>query len=70
MLGGRLRISPALPGAWKMLRYVINWKDQRLDVTVTRDALHIENVTGGSPVTLEVWGREYTFDSSLTADRE
>lgn len=65
MLGGKLRISPSMPKAWSKLSYTILWKGQKLAVTVTPDAVKIVNETRTAPVTLEVWGKEYTFEDSL-----
>lgn len=65
MLGGRLRISPNLPKAWKKLCYTLLWKGQRLAVTVTPTAVEINNETGSSPVELEVWGKEYAIEQEL-----
>ena len=65
MLGGKLRISPSMPKAWSKLSYTILWKGQKLAVTVTPDAVEIVNETHTAPVTLEVWGKEYTFEDSL-----
>ncbi len=70
MLGGKLRISPALPRAWNRLRYGIQWKGQRLDVTVTKKSLRIVNETGSAPVSLEVWGKDYSFTRELNVNRE
>lgn len=70
MLGGKLRISPNLPKAWSKLSYTILWKGQRLAVTVTPEAVEIVNETGMAPVTLEIWEKRYTVDSSLTVQKE
>ena len=70
MLGGKLRISPALPKAWNALDYVILWKGQRLAVSAKKGSVRIVNETGTGPVTLEIWGKEHTFTKELTAERE
>lgn len=69
MLGGRLRVSPSLPKAWTKLHYAILWRGQRFAVTVTEDRVELVNETGAGPITLEVWGREYTFTDALTVER-
>ena len=69
MLGGKLRISPCLPAAWKRLRYVVQWRGQRLAVTATKEGVELVNETRTAPVTLEVWGREVTFTDTLTIDQ-
>lgn len=69
MLGGKLRISPNMPKAWSKLRYTILWKGQKLAVTATADSVEIINEAGSTPVTVEVWGREYTFTDSIRADK-
>lgn len=70
MLGGKLRISPALPKAWTQLRYRIQWKGQRLAVSVKKDAVRIVNETGSAPVSLEIWGKDYSFTQELKVDRK
>ncbi|MCD8188891.1 MAG: glycoside hydrolase family 65 protein [Clostridiales bacterium] len=65
MLGGKLRISPNLPKAWNELTYTILWRGQKLNVTVTQDTVSIVNETKTAPISLEVWGKEYTFTDTL-----
>ena len=65
MLGGKLRISPNLPKAWNKLNYTLMWKGQKLAVTVSPEMVEIVNQTGNAPVSLEVWGEDYTFDKEL-----
>lgn len=67
MLGGRLRISPNLPRAWKKLSYTLMWKGQKLAVTVKPGMAEIINQTENGPVSLEVWGEEHTFEKELLA---
>lgn len=66
MIGGKLRISPALPAAWKSFKYTLMWKGQKLAVTVSADSVKVENVTGREEVTVEIWGNEYSFTDSVT----
>ncbi len=65
MLGGRLRISPNLPRAWKKLSYTLLWRGQKLAVTVTPGAVEIVNQTNKEPVALEVWGEDHGFEKEL-----
>lgn len=65
MLGGKLRISPNLPKAWKKLSYTLLWKGQKLAVTVTPGMVEIVNQTGNMPITLEVWDENHTFEKEL-----
>lgn len=69
MVGGKLRISPRLPKEWSRLRYALNWQGRRLTVTVTPEAVDIENETDGASVELEVEGKQYTFQRVLTVRR-
>jgi hypothetical glycosyl hydrolase len=69
MLGGNLRISPALPKAWSKLRYTILWRGQRLAVTVTADGVEIVNETGTAPITVNVWEQVHTFTDRLTVTK-
>ena len=65
MLGGKLRISPNLPAAWKKLCYTLLWKGQKLNVTVTPKIVQITGEKQQEAVTLEVWGQEYDFQEEL-----
>ncbi|MDO4337360.1 MAG: glycosyl hydrolase family 65 protein [Eubacteriales bacterium] len=56
MLGGRLRINPSLPEKWTKLSYTIIWKGQKLAVEVTKDEVHVTNLTGTKKVEIEVNG--------------
>ena len=69
MLGGKLRISPNMPGAWNALRYTILWKGQKLAVTATADSVEIVNESSAAPVTAEIWGKEYTFTDRVRVEK-
>ena len=69
MLGGRLRISPNLPKAWSKLSYTLMWQGQNLSVTVMPELIEIVNQTGDGSVSLETWGKEYTFEKKLVIPR-
>ncbi|MCD7754333.1 MAG: glycoside hydrolase family 65 protein, partial [Clostridiales bacterium] len=69
MLGGNLRISPNLPKAWSKLNYTILWRGQKLAVTVTPDSVELVNETGSDPISLEIWGNQYTFTDRLTVSK-
>ena len=69
MIGGKLRVSPNLPEAWDRLAYRFCWQGQEIHVEAEKDCVTLVNATGKAPVTLEVWGREYTFADRLTVER-
>lgn len=69
MLGGNLRITPNMPKAWNKLRYTILWKGQKLSVTATADRVEITNETGTAPITVEIWGKEYTFMDKVSVTK-
>lgn len=56
MLGGRLRIVPALPKQWTKLSYTIIWKGQKLAVEVTKEDVAVQNLTGTKEVEIEING--------------
>lgn len=56
MLGGRLRIVPALPKQWTKLSYTIIWKGQKLAVEVTKEDVTVQNLTGTKEVEIEING--------------
>lgn len=58
MLGGRLRICPSLPDNWTKLSYTVIWKGQKLAVEITKDTVHVENITGTKKVEIEVNGEK------------
>lgn len=66
MLGGKLRISPNLPAAWKKLNYTLLWKGRKLNVTITPKMIQITGKKEKEPISLEVWGQEYDFWAELT----
>ncbi len=66
MLGGKLRINPVLPDAWDKLCFTVLWKGQKLSVEVSKDTVTVKNLTGDTPVELEVAGRPQTLVSSLS----
>jgi len=67
MIDGKLQISPILPESWNRLHFYIFWKGQKLSVDVTKDKLHISNLTGTDTVELIACGEEITFkdDTSI-----
>ncbi len=69
MLGGKLRIDPALPDAWKKLSYTLIWKGQKIQVEVTTDAVTVTNLTGKAPVELNLCGQECVLETSLTQEK-
>ena len=50
MVNGDLRIEPKLPDSWKELRFTIHWKGQELRLTIDKQKLIIENLTGKEEV--------------------
>ena len=57
MLDGKLRIEPRLPANWNKLSYTLYWKGEKLAVTVTKDDVEIQNLTGNKQVELTVRGK-------------
>ncbi|MHB8874361.1 MAG: HAD-IA family hydrolase [Myxococcaceae bacterium] len=57
--GERLRVAPALHGAWKRLSFRIVYRGVPLEVRATPEAVEVEALTGDfAPLTLEVHGQE------------
>ena len=69
MLGGKLRISPNMPAQWNKLTYKLQWKGQQIAVTAAGDHVELVNETKAFPITVEVWGKTYTFTDTLSVDR-
>lgn len=65
MLGGKLRIDPKLPKAWKSLSYTILWHGQKLAVRVTADNVEIVNETGSAAIKVEVRGKVHSINDKL-----
>ncbi|MBQ6314790.1 MAG: glycoside hydrolase family 65 protein [Mogibacterium sp.] len=57
MLDGKLRIEPRLPEKWDKLSYTVMWKGEKLGVTVTKDGVDVQNLTGNKKVELTVQGK-------------
>ena len=70
MIGGKLRVSPALPEAWNRLRYRFFWKGQWISVEITKAGVTLVNETGTAPVEVEIWGETRIFTDRITADRQ
>ncbi len=66
MLGGNLRIDPALPDVWTNLSYTLYWRGQKLKVDVTHEQVTVTKLTGDEPITLTLCGKEQTLTDSLT----
>ena len=58
MVGGGLRIDPALPKEWTRLTYTLIWKGQNLKVDVTPEGTTVTNLTGTKKVGLELAGKK------------
>ena len=70
MIGGKLRVSPALPDAWNRLRYRFFWKGQWISVEIKKVGVTLVNETGTAPVELEIWGETHVFTDRITVDRQ
>ncbi|MBR4392919.1 MAG: glycoside hydrolase family 65 protein [Oscillospiraceae bacterium] len=70
MIGGKLRVSPALPEAWNRLRYRFFWKGQWISVEITKAGVTLVNETGAAPVELEIWGETHVFTDRITVDKQ
>ncbi len=68
MLGGKLRIDPALPDAWNRLSYTLLFQGQKLTVEVTKKQVKVTNETGTAPIVLGLCGKEQTLKDVLTCD--
>lgn len=59
--GGKLSLSPQIPSGWKRYAFRLLWKNQPVEVSVTRDAVEIL-YRGADPVTVAVWGKDYVLE--------
>lgn len=66
MLGGKLRIRPALPKAWSRLEFSLYWHGQKLHVVQTPGSVTVENLTGTAPVEMELVGEQISLTDSVT----
>ena len=57
MLDSKLRIEPRLPQNWDKLSFTIMWKGEKLGVTVTKDGVEVQNLTGSKKLELTVQGK-------------
>ena len=69
MIGGRLRVSPKLPEAWRALRYRFFWQGQWIAVEAEKDRVTLVNETGSKPVELEIWGEDRVFSDRITVSK-
>lgn len=68
MLDGKLRIDPALPDAWTGLDFYLYWHGQKLHVSLTHQAVEIQNLTASAPVVLTIRGQEYRVQDQIRAE--
>ena len=68
MLGGKLRIDPKLPEAWKGLRYRFYWRGERLAVEITKERVSIVNETAAAPVEIEIRGQVRRFTDRIDVE--
>ena len=66
MIGGKLRVSPKLPEAWRALRYRFFWKGQQIRVEATKDRLTLVNETRREPIELEIRGKTCVLTDVIT----
>ena len=69
MIGGKLRVSPKLPEAWRALRYRFCWQGQQITVEAAGDRLTLVNETGRAPVELEIWGKTCVLVDKITVEK-
>ena len=70
MIGGKLRVSPALPETWNRLRYRFFWKGQWISAEITKAGVTLVNEIGAAPVEVEIWGETHVFTDRIAADRQ
>lgn len=68
LVGSNLRISPNLPTDVAEIRFRIHWQGNRLNVTVSKHSLTIQNETEQAEITLDVNNETYRFTDALTVD--
>jgi maltose phosphorylase len=67
--GEELRFAPALPERWKRLEFSVVYRGRVIHIRMEKDRTNFR-VTGGEPLNLYVYGREYRPDSGeLTVPR-
>ena len=71
VVNGKLTLNPQIPSGWKRYAFRLLWKDQPVEVSVTRDGVQIL-YRGTAPVTIAVWGKDHTLvpDVMLKLPRE
>ena len=63
--GEELRIEPHLPDEWKAASCHIYWKDERLEVTATKERLTVKNLTGTKDISILHEGEKYAVRGTL-----
>ena len=60
VVNGKLSLNPQIPSGWKRYAFRLLWKDQPVEVSVTRDGVQIL-YRGTAPVTIAVWGKDHAL---------
>lgn len=58
VVDGKLTLSPQIPSGWQRYTFRLLWKDQPMEVSVTRDGAEIV-YHGEEPISVAVWGKEH-----------
>ena len=64
IVNGKLRIHPALPEAWKCLKFRVVWQGSPLWITVS--GKEVEVVNQGAPVEVELLGETTVIDGKVS----
>ncbi|MBJ7359972.1 glycosyl hydrolase family 65 protein, partial [Nocardioides sp.] len=64
--GGRLSFDPRLPDAWSEITFPLCWHGERLQVTVSSDALEIRSEGDGHDVEITVRGVKHSLQAGTT----
>ncbi|MCD8301321.1 MAG: glycoside hydrolase family 65 protein [Clostridiales bacterium] len=69
MLGGKLRIDPALPKEWSGLKYTFIWKGQDIAVDITHEQVKVSSLSSRVHIPITLCGEEKVLEDSLVAHR-
>lgn len=62
MLDSKLRITPNLPGEWNNIEFVLYWRGQRLEISISHEQISVLNKTNKVPIEIYVVNETIYFD--------
>ncbi|MBO5069189.1 MAG: hypothetical protein J6C37_02350, partial [Roseburia sp.] len=65
MLGGELRLNPALPEEWTEVQFYIYWHGQKLEIRINKMEIEVINETKSEAVEMQIYNKKYRIEDRI-----